>query len=71
MKTTVMEYPLQDFDREHETEFLLEPSSNHGSDMDVHTIRSNRNPRRRKSLSSSLCGWVKLNNKLFKTSLYN
>lgn len=55
MKPIVMEYPLQDFDCEHETEFLLEPSSNHGSDMDVHTVRSNRNPKRKKSLSSTLC----------------
>lgn len=50
-----MEYPLQEFDCEHETEFLLGSSSNHGSEMDVHTARSNRNPKRRRSLGSSLC----------------
>lgn len=53
-----MEYPLQEFDGEHETEFLLGNSSNHGSDMDVHTARSNRNPKRRKTLRNMLCGWV-------------
>lgn len=56
MNITVMEYPLQEFDCEHETEFLLGRSSNHGSDMDVHIARSNRNPKRRKSLRSILCG---------------
>lgn len=50
-----MEYPLQDFDGEHETEFLLGHSSNHGSDMDVHIARFNRNPKRRKSFGSALC----------------
>lgn len=56
MKSTVMEYPLQEFDCEQETELLLGRSSNHGVDMDVHTARFNRNPKRRRSLASSLCG---------------
>lgn len=50
----VMEYPLQEFDTEHETEFLL-GHPNNGSDMDDHTARSNRNPKRRKSSRNSLC----------------
>lgn len=58
MKITVMEYPLQDFDGEHETEFLLGHSSNHGSDMDVNIARFNRNPKRRKGFGSRLCRCV-------------
>lgn len=50
-----MEYPLQDFDCDNETEFLLGHSSSHGNEMDVHTARTNRNPKRRKSLGSILC----------------
>ncbi|KAJ8983375.1 hypothetical protein NQ317_010468 [Molorchus minor] len=51
----VMEYPLQDFDCDQETDFLLGHSSRHGSDMDVHTAKTNRNPKRRRSLASALC----------------
>ncbi|XP_018567558.1 probable phospholipid-transporting ATPase IIB isoform X1 [Anoplophora glabripennis] len=50
-----MEYPLQDFDCDNETEFLLGHSSSHGNEMDVHTARTNRNPKRRRSLGSVLC----------------
>ncbi|KAJ8949373.1 hypothetical protein NQ314_008233 [Rhamnusium bicolor] len=52
-----MEYPLQDFDCGHETEFLLGHSSSHGSEMDVHTARTNRNPKRRRSIGNILCSF--------------
>lgn len=58
-----MEYPLQDFDSGgYETEYLLQNSSSHGSDMDVHTARHNRNPKRnRRGLISILCScWCAL-----------
>ena len=50
-----MEYPLQDFDIDQETDFLLGNPSNHGSDMETQT-KSNRNPKRRRSLAAILCG---------------
>lgn len=53
-----MEYPLQDLDCEHETEFLLGHSSSHGNEMDVHTARNNRNPKRRRSVGSILCRYL-------------
>ncbi|CAH1109702.1 unnamed protein product [Psylliodes chrysocephalus] len=51
-----MEYPMQDFDCDQETTFLLPNSSGNGNEMDVHTVRNNRNPKRRRSISSILCG---------------
>ncbi|XP_063921880.1 probable phospholipid-transporting ATPase IIB isoform X1 [Zophobas morio] len=55
-----MEYPLQDFDIDQETDFLLGNPSNHGSDMETQT-KSNRNPKRRRSLAAILCGcWCSL-----------
>ncbi|KAJ8962845.1 hypothetical protein NQ318_001245 [Aromia moschata] len=53
-----MEYPLQDFDCDQETEFLLGHSSSHGNEMDVHTARTNRNPKRRRSVGSILCSYI-------------
>ncbi|CAG9766380.1 unnamed protein product [Ceutorhynchus assimilis] len=52
-----MEYPLQDFDVEEETDFLLGHPSHGNSyyEMDVHSAKNNRNPVRRRSLGSVLC----------------
>ncbi|VEN33802.1 unnamed protein product [Callosobruchus maculatus] len=50
-----MEYQLQDFDNSHETELLLGNNLSHGNEMDVHTAKSNRNPRRRRSIGYFLC----------------
>lgn len=47
---------MQDFDCDQETTFLLPNSSGNGNEMDVHTVRNNRNPKRRRSISSILCG---------------
>ncbi|XP_066259510.1 probable phospholipid-transporting ATPase IIB isoform X1 [Euwallacea similis] len=56
-----MEYPLQDFDIEEETDFLLDNSSHGNYDMDVHTAKNNRNPVRKRTLSSVLCScWCNL-----------
>ncbi|CAH1365615.1 probable phospholipid-transporting ATPase IIB isoform X1 [Tenebrio molitor] len=49
-----MEYPLQDFDIDQETDFLLGNSSSHGNEMDVQT-KCNRNPKRRRSLGAMMC----------------
>ncbi|CAH1163844.1 unnamed protein product [Phaedon cochleariae] len=51
----VMDYPMQDLlDCDQETTLLLENSSN-ARDMDVHTARSNRNPKRHSSVGSYFC----------------
>ncbi|XP_057660555.1 probable phospholipid-transporting ATPase IIB isoform X1 [Diorhabda carinulata] len=52
-----MEFPMQDFDCDQETTFLLANSSSNGNDMDViQTSVRNRNPKRRRSIGSILCG---------------
>lgn len=50
-----MEYPLQDFDIEEETDFLLGRSSHGNYEMDVHTAKNNRNPVRKRSVGCVLC----------------
>lgn len=51
-----MEFPLQDFDLEDETDFLLGGSINHGGDMDGGLATQSRTPRNRKTLGTFLCG---------------
>jgi hypothetical protein len=53
-----MEYPLQDFDIDQETDFLLGNSSSHGNEMDVQT-KCNRNPKRRRSLGAMMCRYLR------------
>ncbi|CAG9863244.1 unnamed protein product [Phyllotreta striolata] len=54
-----MEYPMQDFDCDcncdQETTFLLPNSSANGNEMEIRS-RANRNPKRRRSIGSILCG---------------
>ncbi|XP_050504086.1 probable phospholipid-transporting ATPase IIB isoform X1 [Diabrotica virgifera virgifera] len=49
-----MEFPLQDFDCDQETTFLLPNSSSNGYEMDVQV--RNRNPKRRRRIGNILCG---------------
>lgn len=51
-----MDYPLQDFELDEETDFLLGGASQHGT-MDGDTAR-NRTPRKRRKLVTFLCRWV-------------
>lgn len=51
-----MEYPMQDFDIDEETDFLLGGSVNHGNDMDnTYFNTSNRRSQRRNTLGNILC----------------
>lgn len=52
-----MEYPMQDFDIDEETDFLLGGTSrNNGSDMDNYYTTTSRAPHRRRGLAGVLCG---------------
>lgn len=52
-----MEFPMQDFDIDEETDFLLGGPMNHGSaiDMETYCANANRNPHRRNGGSRSFC----------------
>ena len=50
-----MEYPLQDFDVDEETDFLLGHLSHGNNEMDVHTAKHNRNPIRKRSIGRVIC----------------
>ncbi|XP_044263269.1 probable phospholipid-transporting ATPase IIB isoform X1 [Tribolium madens] len=49
-----MEFPLQDFDIDQETDFLLGNQSSHGNEMEIQT-KNNRSPKRRRSIGAVLC----------------
>ncbi|XP_022904487.2 probable phospholipid-transporting ATPase IIA isoform X1 [Onthophagus taurus] len=57
-----MEYPMQDFDNSDETEFLLDHSTNHGSEMETYTVPNRtRKSSRRRNFLGVICGcWCSL-----------
>lgn len=52
-----MDYPLQDFELDEETDYLLGGASQHGGTMDGEATRV-RNPRKRRKLVTFFCRYV-------------